>query len=540
MKSAAKNVVETDQDIPGRLAFIGLDEKSCADLRQLKPIIENELPKGMDRFYGVVKKTPEAKKYFSSENQMDGAKKAQLSHWDSIASGRFDEEYVNRVRTIGAVHARIGLEPRWYIGGYGLLVEQLVHGVMKEYWPAGGLFSRKKGSAEEVGSLVVSLVKAIMLDMDLSISVYIEQGEEAKKTAEKEAIASERKMVTETFGNAMAHIAAKDLSYRISDDLPEAYASLIRDFNSALEQLAETIDRIGGSADQINSGSEEIRSAADNLSRRAEQQAASVEETAAAVEQITVTVKSSTSRAEEAGKLVNRTRNNAEQSGDVMKQAVIAMDLISKSSEDISRIIGVIDEIAFQTNLLALNAGVEAARAGEAGRGFAVVAQEVRELAQRSASAAKEIKQLITTSGEQVKSGVSLVSETGKALENIAVEVREIATNVEAIIGAAREQAGALQEINSAVSSVDQGTQQNAAMAEEMTASSHSLVAEVAAVNAMLRAFQTGRRARRPQEVSSAAGQRPNASPAREFGNKVARAFGGGNAAAANGEWREF
>ena len=498
MKEIVHSNSETkDQDIPGRLAFLGLDEQARADLRRLKPIIERELPKGIERFYEVVRQTPQASRLFSSDAQIEGAKKAQLSHWEAIAGGAFDEDYVRRVRAIGAVHARIGLEPRWYIGGYAILVEQLVHGIISEYWPAGGLTARrKKVFAREVGALVVSLLKAVMLDMDLSLSVYIEQGEEAKKAAEREAIASERNLVVETFGNAMARVAANDLSYRIDENLPDAYLSLSRDFNEALEQLAGTIDRIGASADRINSGSEEMRSAADNLSRRTEKQAAAIEQTAAAVEEITATVKSSTMRAEGAGKLVDRTRQNAEKSGDVMKQAVTAMDLINSSSEDISRIIGVIDEIAFQTNLLALNAGVEAARAGEAGRGFAVVAQEVRELAQRSAAAAKEIKQLITTSGEHVRSGVSLVKETGRALDSIAAEVREIASNVEAIINASQEQSGALHEINSAVSSIDQGTQQNAAMAEQMTASSHSLVGEMAEINAMLDVFETGRRPR--------------------------------------------
>ncbi|GAB4360864.1 MAG: hypothetical protein Kow0026_23500 [Oricola sp.] len=446
-------------------------------------------------------------------------------------------------RKIGSVHARIGLEPRWYIGGYCLIVEQLIQGVLKEYWPTNGIFAQKGRSAKEAALVLSSLLKAVMLDMDLSISVYIDQAEEAKKTAQEEAIAAERKMVVDTFGKAMQSIAAKDLSYRVNGDLPDAYASLKNDFNHALSQLAETIENIGSSAATIHSGSDEIKAAADDLSRRAEQQAASVEETAAAVEEITAAVKSSTERAEEAGQLVGRTKKNAEQSGEVVRRAVEAMDRISKSSEDISRIIGVIDEIAFQTNLLALNAGVEAARAGEAGRGFAVVAQEVRELAQRSAGAAKEIKELITTSGDEVKNGVSLVDETGKALESIVSEVQEIASNVEAIIESAREQSTGLQEINVSVSTIDEGTQQNAAMSEELTASSHSLGQEVAAINAMLRQFRTGmsQTVKAPQPVSAETPTRPQPSPARALTGRIAKAFGGNAAPAASEDgWEEF
>jgi methyl-accepting chemotaxis protein len=191
------------------------------------------------------------------------------------------------------------------------------------------------------------------------------------------------------FTRAVERLAAKDLTHRIEDELPNGYAALKGDFNQALHSLAETIGKILNSAETIHSGSDEIKAAADDLSKRTEQQAASVEETAAAVEEITASVKESAERAE--APAAGRTHRSAEQSGDVVRKAVAAMGRIEVLAK-IGNIIGVIDEIAFQTNLLALNAGVEAARAGDAGKGFAVVAQEVRELAQRSAEAAKEIK----------------------------------------------------------------------------------------------------------------------------------------------------
>ncbi|MFN7109981.1 MAG: methyl-accepting chemotaxis protein, partial [Brevundimonas sp.] len=166
-------------------------------------------------------------------------------------------------------------------------------------------------------------------------------------------------------------------------------------FNDSMAKLQSVLRAVGDNARMIDAGAKEISSAVEDLSKRTEQQAASVEETAAALEEVTTAVKDSAVRASEAGTLVDHTRAGAERSGQIVRQAVSAMEAIERSSSEISNIIGVIDEIAFQTNLLALNAGVEAARAGEAGKGFAVVAQEVRELAQRSANAAREIKALI-------------------------------------------------------------------------------------------------------------------------------------------------
>ncbi|MGV2167067.1 methyl-accepting chemotaxis protein [Agrobacterium sp. 16-172Ci] len=294
----------------------------------------------------------------------------------------------------------------------------------------------------------------------------------------------------EKLAQCLTDLAEGDLAQSIDKPFIPSLERLRTDFNAASEKLKRAMTLVSENAGAISSGSNEIRSAADDLARRTEQQAASIEETAAALEEITTAVNDSSLRAEEAGKIVARARDHAEHSGQVVRDAIGAMDQIEKSSREISNIIGVIDEIAFQTNLLALNAGVEAARAGEAGKGFAVVAQEVRELAQRSATAAKEIKSLINASGAQVENGVGLVTRAGSALQEIAEQVRDINTNVVAIVDAAREQSTALAEINQAVNTVDQGTQQNAAMVEEQTAASHSLAREAAALFELLGQFR--------------------------------------------------
>lgn len=405
------------------------------------------------------------------------------------------------------------------------------------------------GRQDEVGQMAAAVsvfrdnaIERIRLEQDAANGRSLSERERLEREAQKAKDAADTQFAVDGLASGLAELSNGNMVYRIEKPFVAHLDQLRADFNASMAKLEEALRAVGHGGQAIAAGANQIRSASDDLSKRTEQQAASVEETAAALEEITTTVKDSTRRAEEAGALVGRARIGAQKSGDVMREAIAAMEAISKSSSEISNIIGVIDDIAFQTNLLALNAGVEAARAGDAGKGFAVVAQEVRELAQRSAKAAKEIKALISTSGQQVNSGVDLVTKTGQSLQQIVKEVEEIDGNVRAIVEAAREQATGLQEINTAVNSIDQGTQQNAAMVEESTAASYSLAKEVSALNDLLGQFtlQAGRSSH-ARPVAATEQSSPAASPARSLRTRIAGAFGGsGTSAAANASWEEF
>ena len=343
-------------------------------------------------------------------------------------------------------------------------------------------------------------------------------------------------------GQALIYLSEGELDCEIAEPFEGDLEELRADFNLAVGRIADVFNEITMTAGTIEKGSREIFTASDDLSRRTEQQAASLEETAATLEQITVTVQKSSEGAENARKLVNTARDDAETNGGIVGKALEAMGDIEKSSGEISQIISVIDEIAFQTNLLAINAGVEAARAGEAGQGFAVVASEVRALAQRSATAAKEIKTLIAKSSDQVATGSQLVNATGETLHRIAGRVVEISTVVEEIASGAGEQSVALKQLNATVGQMDKVTQQNAAMAEQATAASHSLSQEIENLSQLIAVFRTAnqnnepepRFARQKTPRSARAAERPAPRTQRSFRGRSA-----GNTALKD-DWEEF
>ncbi len=308
---------------------------------------------------------------------------------------------------------------------------------------------------------------------------------------EREVQQEAQQRVVEGLSVALQGLAAGDLTRPIEDRFAPEYETLRLDFNATLERLDDIMVQVIETAASIRARSDEINAASEDLSHRTENQAAALEETAAALDQLTASVRSAADGARQVETIVRQARSEAEESGTVVQGAVAAMTEIEKSSEHISQIIGVIDDIAFQTSLLALNAGVEAARAGDAGRGFAVVASEVRALAQRSSAAAKEIKTLIGASTQHVGRGVDQVGKAGTALASIVDRVAHISTLVSEIASGAGEQSTGLAEINIGVTQLDQVTQKNAAMVEESTAASSALRHEATTLSELVSQFTT-------------------------------------------------
>jgi methyl-accepting chemotaxis protein len=382
-----------------RLDFLRIDASVRAELNSFRPIIEKNVQGVLGKFYDHVKQRPALAALFPSAASIEHARGAQANHWLGMFEGKFDDAYVQRVRRIGKTHERIGLEPRWYVGGYAMAMCELMALAVNTY--------RKK--PEKIIAVQQAMVKALLLDMDYSISIYIEEGK----------------------------VTHKNQLDALAKDFEEQVLGLV-------EGVAKSVDDLNETASGLQEVAEESARQAETVAAASEETTRNVQTVASATEELSASIGEISNQVSESSRIVGGAVHQADDTNRKVQG-------LSEAAQKIGEVVKLINGIAGQTNLLALNATIEAARAGEAGKGFAVVASEVKQLATQTAKATDEIANQIRAIQEATASSAQAIL----GITQVIGRVNEIST---AIASAVEEQGAATQEISRSIQEASAGT----------------------------------------------------------------------------------
>lgn len=427
-------MAETQIDRDGRIRFMEITPETGALLRGFWKVVEPELSTILDAFYKHVGAVPSLAKMVG--DQIPRLKAAQKAHWERLFSGRFDDAYVNGVRTIGMTHNRIGLEPRWYIGGYNLVLTRLIQLAIRTY-----RFSPKK-----LAAVAAAVNSAVMLDMDFAISVY------------QEAMLNERQKRQDGVNGAI-------------QDFDSTMKTVLQTISTAAHQMQDTAKILAGTVEETGQRSAAVSAASEEASSNVQTVAAAAEELSGSIGEISRQVQESTKITTGAVEEVSHTNRTVQG--------------LAEAAQKIGDIVNLINDIAGQTNLLALNATIEAARAGEAGKGFAVVASEVKSLANQTGKATEEIAAQIsamqsatTASVEAIKGIGTTINRVSEIATSIASAVEEQGTATQEIARNVQQAAAGTSEVSSNIAGVAEAANETAKTSSEVQQASEALAAQ--------------------------------------------------------------
>lgn len=456
-----------------KLAQYQLDGENASLLKKAGALLVPELDAVLKSFYERATADPESAAFFDTPARMDFARSAQKAHWERLLNAEFDADYFASVERIGRTHARIDLPVGVYMSAYSLASSDLISIFLHK--SRGGFLSRNQA---DLGRQTGILVRAFSMDIERVVDTTFRVQAEKQNTAFRH------------INQVIGKMAMGDLTQLIpspqDSDFPAEFDEVRFSMNTAIDRLGQTLAKASTTMGKLLLMIDGLGDSANSLSDRTASQAASLEETAAAIHELTENVAQSSDNTKRAKSVAGDAARTAEEGAHTVSEASEAMGRIQTTSDRITQIITMIDDIAFQTNLLALNAGVEAARAGKAGRGFAVVAEEVRVLAGNASEAARQIKDLVTTSSGEVASGVELIQRAADSLSDIVKNFDQVSDLSAEIASASAEQSTALSEVNSAISQMDHVTQQNASMVGDTTNAAQQMSTEALELQTVL------------------------------------------------------
>ncbi len=429
-------------DREGRLRFLQIDSGTQAQLQELRPFLAENMTRLLDRFYGHALSFEGMRSIIGGEQNVARLKQMQSAHWMRLFEGTFDPQFFEEVTRIGHAHFRIGLEPRWYLGGYSLVISELM-AIMNEAVAAN------RYTADKAFTLFPAAIKAIFLDMDLSISVYQEETVEEFKRTQLAKVVTQ---VIQNLGSIQQSVNGVDTSM-------ETVVSNTR-------QMGDDVQAVDAAADTVYRNMETLAAASEEISAEVQTLASAMEEMSASLNEVsrnTVTAAQMTQNAEQ----------SAEQTSTLMTE-------LGQSAKQVDQVVSLIQGIASQTNLLALNATIEAASAGEAGRGFAVVATEVKALARQSADASKQIKTQIEEMQHRVQAALEAIQSITKAINEINGINSTVATTVE-------EQTATASTLSQGILSVSGATQEVSANVQKTAQLSQGVSQRTQQVNQALK-----------------------------------------------------